>query len=236
MGSLCAVLSTEMTSFRTVEEEFTFVILCNILNISSIAVISLVVREKKNIIPISTTDLGMQSIPLQVDGEEREDSEDECVKEPSCPPLAVPVLESGLKISHTSPDISLEVQAKLEKKHLRTLGRDRVQRQITEPTSSVRSVYLSPAEFLPHPHLLAFFCFAPFSKRSKQKWGNEQSHINLNITRIQSVECYKYNQHSLVHSPTPYKFKKVLHITFFRESLGLGKGFFLSVSRSIHWT
>lgn len=86
----------------------------------------------------------MQLIPVQVDGEEREDSEDDCVKEPSCLPLAVPVLESGLKISHTSPDISLEVQAKVEKNHVHTLARDRVQRQITEPTSSVRSVHPGP--------------------------------------------------------------------------------------------
>lgn len=77
-----------------------------------------------------------------MDGDEREDSEDDCVKEASCPPLAV--VESGLKISHTSPDISLEVQAKSEKNHVHTLTRDRVQRQITEPTSSVRSVDLTP--------------------------------------------------------------------------------------------
>lgn len=79
-----------------------------------------------------------------MDGDEREDSEDDCVKEASCPPSAVPVVVSGLKISHTSPDISLEVQAKSEKNHVHTLTRDRVQRQITEPTSSVRSVDLTP--------------------------------------------------------------------------------------------
>lgn len=93
---------------------------------------------------ISTIDLVIQLITVQVDGDEREDSEDDCVKEASCPPLAVPVVESGLKISHTSPDISLEVQAKSEKNHVQTLTRDRVQRQITEPTSSVRSVDLTP--------------------------------------------------------------------------------------------
>lgn len=87
----------------------------------------------------------MRLIPLQVDGDEREDSEDDCMKEASCPPLAVPVVESVLKISHTSPDICLEVQAKSEKNHLYTLARDRVQRQITEPTSSVRSVDLNPS-------------------------------------------------------------------------------------------
>ncbi|XP_056908737.1 synaptotagmin-9-like [Takifugu flavidus] len=79
-----------------------------------------------------------QPVLNEVDGDEREDSEDDCMKEASCPPLAVPIVESGLKISHTSPDISLEVQAKSEKNHLHTLARDRVQRQITEPTSSVR--------------------------------------------------------------------------------------------------
>lgn len=103
----------------------------------------------------------MQLIPLQVDGDEREDSEDDCIKEASCPPLAVPVIESGLKISHTSPDISLEVQTKSEKNHVHTLARDRVQRQITEPTSSVRSVDLNPrsncSTFTPLYTLLVYF-------------------------------------------------------------------------------
>lgn len=75
---------------------------------------------------------------VQVDGEEREYSEDGCVKEPSGPPSGVPVPESALKISHTSPDIPLETQTKVERNHAHTLARDRVQRQITEPTSSVR--------------------------------------------------------------------------------------------------
>lgn len=76
---------------------------------------------------------------VQVDGEEREYSEDGCVKEPSGLPSADAVPESTLKISHTSPDIPLETQTKVEKNHVHTLARDRVQRQITEPTSSVRS-------------------------------------------------------------------------------------------------
>ena len=80
----------------------------------------------------------------QVDGEEREYSEDGCVKEP---PLAVAVPESALKISHTSPDIPLEAQAKVEKNQVHTLARDRVQRQITEPTSSVRSVHISSLSY-----------------------------------------------------------------------------------------
>uniref|UniRef100_A0A3Q3XGH1 C2 domain-containing protein n=1 Tax=Mola mola TaxID=94237 RepID=A0A3Q3XGH1_MOLML len=53
-------------------------------------------------------------------------------------PSVVAVPESALKISHTSPDIPLEAQAKVEKNQVHTLARDRVQRQITEPTSSVR--------------------------------------------------------------------------------------------------
>lgn len=77
----------------------------------------------------------------QVDGEDREYSEDGCVKEAIGPPMDVTVPESGLKISHTSPDIPLETQTKVEKNQVHTLARDRVQRQITEPTSSVRSVH-----------------------------------------------------------------------------------------------
>uniref|UniRef100_A0A3Q3E6C2 Synaptotagmin IXb n=1 Tax=Labrus bergylta TaxID=56723 RepID=A0A3Q3E6C2_9LABR len=73
-----------------------------------------------------------------VDGDEREYSEDGCVKEPIGPPPSIAVPESALKISHTSPDIPLEAQAKLEINQSHTLARDRVQRQITEPTSSVR--------------------------------------------------------------------------------------------------
>ncbi|KAK7892055.1 hypothetical protein WMY93_024018 [Mugilogobius chulae] len=79
-----------------------------------------------------------QPVLTEVDGEEREYSEDGCVKDPSGPPLATAVPESGLKISHTSPDIPLEAQSKVEKNQVHTIARDRVQRQITEPTSSVR--------------------------------------------------------------------------------------------------
>lgn len=86
---------------------------------------------------------------VQVEGEEREYSEDDCVKEPSGPHSAVAVPESGLKISHTSPDIPLETQAKLEKNQVHTLARDRVQRQITEPTSSVRSVHIDLQSYCP---------------------------------------------------------------------------------------
>uniref|UniRef100_A0A3Q3DI55 Synaptotagmin IXb n=1 Tax=Hippocampus comes TaxID=109280 RepID=A0A3Q3DI55_HIPCM len=73
-----------------------------------------------------------------VDGDDREYSEDGCMKDPSGLPMAVSVPESGLKISHTSPDIPLETQAKVDHGQAHTLARDRVQRQITEPTSSVR--------------------------------------------------------------------------------------------------
>ncbi|KAF7663203.1 hypothetical protein LDENG_00216540 [Lucifuga dentata] len=79
-----------------------------------------------------------QPVLTEVDGEEREYSEDGCVKEPAAPLSAVAVPESALKISHTSPDIPLEAQAKVENNQVHTLARDRVQRQITEPTSSVR--------------------------------------------------------------------------------------------------
>uniref|UniRef100_A0A1A8PCE2 Synaptotagmin IXb n=1 Tax=Nothobranchius rachovii TaxID=451742 RepID=A0A1A8PCE2_9TELE len=79
-----------------------------------------------------------QPVLTEVDGEEREYSEEGCVKEPPGPPSAVAVPESALKISHTSPDIPLETQTKVEKNQVHTLARDRVQRQITEPTSSVR--------------------------------------------------------------------------------------------------
>ena len=75
-----------------------------------------------------------------MDGEEREYSEDACVKHMTGPPAGVAVPDSAMKISHTSPDIPLEAQSKVEKNHLHTIARDRVQRQITEPTSSVRSV------------------------------------------------------------------------------------------------
>ena len=80
---------------------------------------------------------------VQVDGEEREYSEDACVKHMTGPPAGVAVPDSAMKISHTSPDIPLEAQSKVEKNHLHTIARDRVQRQITEPNSSVRSVYTS---------------------------------------------------------------------------------------------
>ncbi|KAJ4937561.1 hypothetical protein JOQ06_002196 [Pogonophryne albipinna] len=79
-----------------------------------------------------------QPVLTEVDGDDREYSEDGCMKESLGPPSSVVVPESGLKISHTSPDIPLETQAKLEKNQVHTLARDRVQRQITEPTSSVR--------------------------------------------------------------------------------------------------
>ncbi|XP_067090678.1 synaptotagmin-9b isoform X1 [Osmerus mordax] len=75
-----------------------------------------------------------QPVLMEVDGdgEEREYSE-ECVKEPSGPN---PVLESAMKISHTSPDIPLEAQTKAKDNYVHHIAR--VQRQITEPTSSGR--------------------------------------------------------------------------------------------------
>ncbi|CAL8375140.1 unnamed protein product [Arctogadus glacialis] len=79
-----------------------------------------------------------QPVLTEVDGEEREYSEDACVKHMTGPPAGVAVPDTAMKISHTSPDIPLEAQSKVEKNHLHTIARDRVQRQITEPTSSVR--------------------------------------------------------------------------------------------------
>ncbi|XP_062856875.1 synaptotagmin-9b isoform X3 [Trichomycterus rosablanca] len=72
------------------------------------------------------------------------------VKDPSAPML---VPESAMKISHTSPDINLEAQTKAkEHNHVHIA---RVQRQITDPTPSVRhdsirrQMNLSSPEFSP---------------------------------------------------------------------------------------
>ncbi|KAG9338036.1 hypothetical protein JZ751_027200, partial [Albula glossodonta] len=72
-----------------------------------------------------------QPVYTDVDGIDNEYSE-ECVKEPA----AVPVPESAMKISHTSPDIPLEAQNKAKENCVH--HNPRMQRQITEPTSSVR--------------------------------------------------------------------------------------------------
>ncbi|KAJ8340600.1 hypothetical protein SKAU_G00352330 [Synaphobranchus kaupii] len=71
-----------------------------------------------------------QPVYTDVDGIDNEYSE-ECVKEPT----AVPVPESAMKISHTSPDIPVEAQSKGKEN---CIHNPRMQRQITEPTSSVR--------------------------------------------------------------------------------------------------
>ncbi|KAG7467909.1 hypothetical protein MATL_G00137210 [Megalops atlanticus] len=71
-----------------------------------------------------------QPVYTDVDAIDNEYSED-CVKEPS----AVPMPESAMKISHTSPDIPLEAQSKAKEN---CVHNPRMQRQITEPTSSVR--------------------------------------------------------------------------------------------------
>ncbi|KAJ3596351.1 hypothetical protein NHX12_002759 [Muraenolepis orangiensis] len=91
-----------------------------------------------------------QPVLTEVDGEEREYSEDTCVKPTTGPPAGVAVPESAMKISHTSPDIALEAQRKVEKNHLHhTLARDRVQRQTTEPISSMNmsNPDFNPAQF-----------------------------------------------------------------------------------------
>ncbi|NXS63053.1 SYT10 protein, partial [Brachypteracias leptosomus] len=66
-----------------------------------------------------------------------ENSEKKEVKENGKP--TTKVLEAALKISHTSPDIPAEVQNAL-KEHL--IRHARMQRQITEPTSSSRTWFL----------------------------------------------------------------------------------------------
>lgn len=50
-----------------------------------------------------------------------------------------PCLDSSMKISHTSPDIPLSTQPGLQENCAHGI---RVQRQVTEPTSSARSVML----------------------------------------------------------------------------------------------
>ncbi|KAG5848864.1 synaptotagmin-9 [Anguilla anguilla] len=72
-----------------------------------------------------------QPVYSDVDGIDNEYSE-ECVKEAT----AVPVPESAMKISHTSPDIPAEAQSKGKENCIHS--NPRMQRQITEPTSSVR--------------------------------------------------------------------------------------------------
>lgn len=52
---------------------------------------------------------------------------------PGSPP-AVPVPEAALKISHTSPDIPLEVESKTQENGVH--GNTRMQRQITDPSST----------------------------------------------------------------------------------------------------
>ncbi|KAJ8412997.1 hypothetical protein AAFF_G00105790 [Aldrovandia affinis] len=71
-----------------------------------------------------------QPVYPDADGGDNDYSE-ECVKEPT----AIPVPESAMKISHTSPDIPLETQSKGP---ANCVHNPRVQRQTTEPTSSVR--------------------------------------------------------------------------------------------------
>nr|XP_055049100.1 synaptotagmin-9b [Misgurnus anguillicaudatus] len=73
-----------------------------------------------------------QPVLTEVEGLEREYSED-FEKDPSGPTM---LPESAMKISHTSPDIHLEAESKA--RELNHIHIARVQRQVTEPTSSVR--------------------------------------------------------------------------------------------------
>lgn len=78
-------------------------------------------------IPQSTS-----SAPTEV-LETNEKEKKEMIKENEKPPTKM--VEAAMKISHTSPDIPAEVQNAL-KEHL--IKHARMQRQITEPTSSSR--------------------------------------------------------------------------------------------------
>uniref|UniRef100_A0ACB8FNF7 Synaptotagmin-10 n=1 Tax=Sphaerodactylus townsendi TaxID=933632 RepID=A0ACB8FNF7_9SAUR len=81
-------------------------------------------------IPQSTS-----SAPAEVlETNEKEKKEKEIIKQNEKPPTKT--MEAAMKISHTSPDIPAEVQNAL-KEHL--IRHARMQRQITEPTSSSSS-------------------------------------------------------------------------------------------------
>ncbi|KAG5273288.1 hypothetical protein AALO_G00149720 [Alosa alosa] len=77
-----------------------------------------------------------QPVLSEEDGAELDYSQDCCTKEPAGPTVPPLLPESAMKISHTSPDIHLEAQSKAKANYMR--HNPRVQRQITEPTSSVR--------------------------------------------------------------------------------------------------
>lgn len=88
-----------------------------------------------------------QSIYTEVDAtlDRRNNARCSVVKETTVPPTpvspavpgsppAVPVPEAALKISHTSPDIPLEVESKPQENGVH--GNTRMQRQITDPSST----------------------------------------------------------------------------------------------------
>lgn len=88
-----------------------------------------------------------QPIYTEVDAtlDRRNNARGSVVKEPTVPPTpvspavpgsppAVPVPEAALKISHTSPDIPLEVESKTQENGVH--GNTRMQRQITDPSST----------------------------------------------------------------------------------------------------
>ncbi len=88
-----------------------------------------------------------QSIYTEVDAtlDRRNKARSSVVKETTVPPTpvspavpgsppAVPVPEAALKISHTSPDIPLEVESKIQENGVH--GNTHMQRQITDPSST----------------------------------------------------------------------------------------------------
>ncbi|KAL4641980.1 synaptotagmin-9 [Arapaima gigas] len=85
-------------------------------------------RERGLSLCIKDGQAEQQPVCADVEAVDNECSED-CTKE------AEPVPEAAMKISHTSPDIPLEAQSKAK---ANCVHNARMQRQITEPTSSVR--------------------------------------------------------------------------------------------------
>ncbi|KPP57121.1 synaptotagmin-9-like [Scleropages formosus] len=86
-----------------------------------------------------------QAVHSDVETGDHEYSED-CVKPASPVPESVP--ESAMKISHTSPDIPMESQSKTREN---CVPHRRVQRQSTEPTSSVRHISIRRQMNLSNP-------------------------------------------------------------------------------------
>ncbi|KAJ8416279.1 hypothetical protein AAFF_G00383010 [Aldrovandia affinis] len=111
-----------------------------------------------------------QAVYSDADPVENEYGQD-CVKELA--PMLAP--ESAMKISHTSPDIALEVQPKGKENCIHNA---RMQRQVTEPTSSVRHTSIRRQINLSNPD----FNVAQFQR--------QESLTGLSLGRIKP-ELYK---------------------------------------------